>query len=286
MGPKSPGHHRHDILLRSFIISLDFTITPRARPRPRCPLPIPISMEFVDHIEMIKRTNDMAIAPFVAKTYQIVCDPSTDNEITWGGANNSFIVVEPTMFSSTILPSHFKHANFSSFVRQLNTYGFKKVDPDAWEFANQWFLRGQIHLLKHINRRHRPPPPPPPPPLDSPEMQPLMLEINRLTEDQIAMDAEIEAMARRIAVTERRPDQMVAFMCKVAEEPEMIPMMMIEKEKRRRLAAAGGGLWESDRAWGAEGEWAWPEMGSMGRVIGPGESSEFSGYQSVGGWLW
>ncbi|KAL9263169.1 Heat stress transcription factor C-1-like protein [Drosera capensis] len=212
-------------------------------------------MEFVDDIEMIRKSNDMAIAPFIVKTYQIVCDPSTDNEITWGRANNSFIVVEPLVFSSTILPSHFKHANFSSFVRQLNTYGFKKVDPDAWEFANQWFLRGQIHLLKHINRRHRrppPPPPPPPPPLDSPEMLPLMLEINRLTEDQIAMDAEIEAMARRIAVTERRPDQMVAFLCKVAEEPEMIPMMMIEKDKRRRVAAEtaatdGGGAYRRQR---------------------------------------
>ena len=60
--------------------------------------------------------------PFLTKTYAIVDDPSTDGIVSWSAANNSFLVKDPHKFSLHLLPLHFKHSNFSSFVRQLNTY--------------------------------------------------------------------------------------------------------------------------------------------------------------------
>ncbi|MCI29249.1 heat stress transcription factor B-2b-like [Trifolium medium] len=60
--------------------------------------------------------------PFLTKTYNLVEDKSIDDVISWNEDGSTFIVWNPTVFASNLLPKHFKHNNFSSFVRQLNTY--------------------------------------------------------------------------------------------------------------------------------------------------------------------
>ncbi|XP_010531239.1 PREDICTED: heat stress transcription factor B-1 [Tarenaya hassleriana] len=92
-------------------------------------------------------------APFLTKTYQLVDDASTDDVVSWNEDGTAFVVWKTAEFAKDLLPQYFKHNNFSSFIRQLNTYGFRKVVPDKWEFANGNFRQGQEELLSEIRRR-------------------------------------------------------------------------------------------------------------------------------------
>ncbi|KAI3958383.1 hypothetical protein MKW98_011071 [Papaver atlanticum] len=91
--------------------------------------------------------------PFLTKTYQLVEDTTVDDIISWNEDGTTFIVWRPAEFARDLLPKFFKHNNFSSFVRQLNTYGFRKIVPDRWEFCNDCFKRGEKRLLSDIQRR-------------------------------------------------------------------------------------------------------------------------------------
>uniref|UniRef100_A0A453JCL4 HSF-type DNA-binding domain-containing protein n=1 Tax=Aegilops tauschii subsp. strangulata TaxID=200361 RepID=A0A453JCL4_AEGTS len=200
------------------------------------------------------------VAPFVAKTYGMMDDRATDGVVAWGPAGNSFVVADPFAFSEMLLPAHFKHANFSSFVRQLNTYGFRKVDPDRWEFAHASFLRGQTHLLRHIVRRQSSKRG-----KDSKEEDDddgsssataLAMEVVRLRNEQRAAEERVAAMWRRVQETERRPKQMLAFLLKVVGDPDVLhrlpgegagagdkrPRLLLDGRQEQRMSVDGAGV--------------------------------------------
>lgn len=91
--------------------------------------------------------------PFLLKTYMLVEDPATDDVISWNADGTAFVVWQPAEFARDLLPTLFKHSNFSSFVRQLNTYGFRKIATSRWEFCNDMFRKGERELLCEIRRR-------------------------------------------------------------------------------------------------------------------------------------
>ncbi|MFS7941763.1 putative transcription factor HSF-type-DNA-binding family [Helianthus anomalus] len=103
--------------------------------------------------EMTGETNRTIPTPFLTKTYQLVDDPASDDMISWNENGTAFVVWRPAEFARDLLPKYFKHNNFSSFIRQLNTYGFRKIVSDRWEFANDYFRKGEKSLLREIHRR-------------------------------------------------------------------------------------------------------------------------------------
>lgn len=70
----------------------------------------------------VEGLHEIGPPPFLIKTFEIVEDPNTDHIVSWNRGGTSFVVWDLHSFSTFLLPRHFKHSNFSSFIRQLNTY--------------------------------------------------------------------------------------------------------------------------------------------------------------------
>ncbi|XP_051527624.1 uncharacterized protein LOC127425548 [Myxocyprinus asiaticus] len=109
-------------------------------------------------------TGNNNVPAFLTKLWMMVEDPDTDPLICWSHNGNSFHVFDQGRFSKEVLPKYFKHNNMASFVRQLNTYGFRKVvyieqggqvkrEKDNTEFQHLYFVRGQENLLENIKRK-------------------------------------------------------------------------------------------------------------------------------------
>lgn len=66
---------------------------------------------------------------FLNKTFAML-KTSKPDIATWAEDGLSFYIIDQARFVDSVIPQYFKHSNFSSFVRQLNFYGFRKVWSD------------------------------------------------------------------------------------------------------------------------------------------------------------
>ncbi|KAL8138987.1 hypothetical protein V2J09_004988 [Rumex salicifolius] len=200
--------------------------------------------------------NEVGPPPFLNKTYEMVEDSGTIEIVSWNRGGQSFVIWDPIAFSRNLLPRYFKHSNFSSFVRQLNTYGFRKIDPDKWEFANEEFLRGQKHNLKNIRRRRTPPSNPlsiqqDPPCMDvgvfgvngevdrlKRDKQTLMAELVKLRQQQQSTRAYLQSMENRLQNAELKQQHMMNFLARSIQNPGFLQKLTEQSGRRRVLEEA------------------------------------------------
>eukprot|EP00934_Nitzschia_sp_Nitz4_P001276 Nitzschia sp. Nitz4//scaffold29_size155292//121564//122591//NITZ4_002682-RA/size155292-augustus-gene-0.213-mRNA-1//1//CDS//3329546520//1276//frame0 len=171
---------------------------------------------------------------FLSKTFHMVNngDPTI---VAWAPNGDSFLVKDIEAFSEVstmryleggssvvthdsililqkVLPLYFKHSKFSSFVRQLNFYGFRKIRPDASvlnededlvsnavRFYHEYFQEDRPDLLHKINRATKTPELNPPGQVES-------------------MQAEIDSLKERL---EKVSDDMEEKLAKMKKSLEM-----------------------------------------------------------------
>jgi len=118
-----------------------------------------------DAADLSQKLKDVPV--FLIKTYEMItcCD---DQLASWSDDGESFRVKKPDEFSKVVIPQYFEHNKFSSFARQLNFYGFKKMQTKPIRnadfdkntskhvtFHNALFKRGRPDLMKQIHRSTR-----------------------------------------------------------------------------------------------------------------------------------
>ncbi|KAM7273214.1 hypothetical protein ACFE04_027878 [Oxalis oulophora] len=139
------------------------------------------------------------------------------------------------------------------YTAKLFKQGFRKVEPDRWEFAHEAFLKGQKHLLKNITRRksannvHN---------LHQPRLQTstvgpcidikkpvtveqveslkkeknvIMQEIVSLRHQQQTNDNHLRMIVDRVHKTEQRQKQLMSFLVKAVRSPSFLNQLVQEQ---------------------------------------------------------
>ncbi|KAK3147940.1 hypothetical protein QOZ80_3BG0288620 [Eleusine coracana subsp. coracana] len=244
-----------------------------APPAGKGPAPAPVAA--------VPKPSD--VAPFLTKVYDMVSDPETDSVISWAAGGGSFVIWDSHAFERDLLPRHFKHNHFTSFIRQLNTYGFYKVDQNRWEWANGGFLKDQKHLLKTIKRKKKTsqetPDPPQAPVKTAPGTENIEIgnygglekEVETLKRDktllmqqlvdlrhyQQSSSLELQNLIQRLHVMEQNQQQMMALLAIVVQNPDFLNQLVQqqhrttwwngdESKKRRFIALEHGPAVEQD----------------------------------------
>lgn len=134
--------------------------------------------------------------------------------------------------------------------------GFRKIDTDKWEFANEAFLRGKKHLLKNIHRRRSPQSNQTcsssssqsqgSPTEVGEEIEKLRKERRALMEEMVELQQQnrgtarhVDTVNRRLKAAEQRQKQMLSFLAKLFQNPDFLDRLKNLKGGRERGGALG-----------------------------------------------
>jgi len=201
-------------------------------------------------IKSIAKTN-VEVPIFLRKTYHMIdtCDPLV---ASWSDNGETFVVKQPNVFETKIIPQFFKHSKFSSFVRQLNFYGFRKIKfsdtikidakleaetANFWRFRHENFIRGRPELLVDIRRSN-----------SQSVTEKVKTAPKAKGEDVTGLKSEVNTLKDRIAQMTTNIDQLTSLVQNITMSDKKVKVEEISRDtieetvlpgnKRKKLDAA------------------------------------------------
>ncbi|GMI04497.1 hypothetical protein TrVE_jg11776 [Triparma verrucosa] len=138
--------------------------TPQGRPpmaATKAPMPV-IDETYHDHLhddieddEAFRRKNTGGVTnPFPEKLMEMLAE-ADPIYIGWLSHGRGFKIRDQKGFVDNVMQLHFKHTKITSFQRQLNLYGFRRLTrgPDTGAYFHEYFLRDMPRLCVRMRRQ-------------------------------------------------------------------------------------------------------------------------------------
>jgi len=151
----------------------------------------------LDDDPLMPITSVGSVPTFPAKMHAILTNPDLADVVGWAPHGRSWRILKPREFEIRVLPKYFEHSKFSSFVRQANGWGFRRMS-EGYEknaYYHEYFLRAMPWLCKKMRR-------------------PKVAEKKAVDPE---MEPDLEAISRLFPVPDRPPTREVLVLQKTIE---------------------------------------------------------------------
>ena len=105
------------------------------------------------------RTKSKKSQSFLSKLYDILNSNNYNKTISWDEEGKKIIISDVVKLCKDILPKFYKHRNYSSFIRQLNLYGFHKskgINENLEIYEHETFYKNITkEEIKQITKKAR-----------------------------------------------------------------------------------------------------------------------------------
>ncbi|CAB9522037.1 shock factor protein 4 [Seminavis robusta] len=99
-------------------------------------------------------TTSKKDAAFPLKLHEILSNPEYQEMIAWMPHGRSWRILKPSAFENLVIPVHFRHSKYASFMRQVNGWGFQRIlhGNDHNSYRHDLFIRDRPDLCKKMKR--------------------------------------------------------------------------------------------------------------------------------------